>query len=794
MKMGLSGDCVGVAAVWGAAVRFGAAVLVLGAVTLMGCDEPDPVLLLTVSAETRVESYDLVVVDRENRQVVLRRIGEPVDSDNPLRDISEPGQALRLALDFDRPGRYLVHMVGRSMSATQIATKVLEIKGLVRRSVTLISLEGLDVDGDGFLSREACQLLESPNMDCEENDCDDGDPTVNPLAVDVCGNGLDEDCDGLDRPCVDADFDGSPVGEDCDDNDPQRFPGNPEGPNLCPSAKHPFGLLEARCDDGIDQDCDGVDPICEVDADCDGSPAREDCDESNPDIHPGAVEVCGNGIDENCIDGPDDGCLSCDLDGDGFQRDDPATGCPTMDYPADLEIDCDDNDAGVFPGITDLCGGMEGGSAPCAAYHLCDGRDNDCDQEVDEGCPDPACDVDADGFMPAGACNPPVGQEDCDDNDAMIYPGAPDICGDMVAQNCNADLPCEGDLDSDGYDSTTDCDENNDAVNPGATEVCNGIDDDCDGLIDEGNPDVLGNPIGDQYCNDSSFGLCADPAGAGRCICSRLTASSAPLPADRVMCAGEDLAASASPRCFFAPQPEPEQCDTVDHDCNGVSDAPDGDNLLELGDPCAPDQGVCVAGTVLGCDLTHETDGLINIHFVCSADTVGPQPEQCNGFDDNCNGVVPLRELDPDGDGLMVCSGCAGLALASGIVGCNDCAADDGNQGECLGATPDCCYEQCVDLQSNFSHCGTCDHACSTFRATTCQGGQCLCGGEPECGAGTRCDADECVCDKSSCPLGCCEAGVCYSPPSAHHCEVLGKACTDCGSQSLCNPLNGKCL
>lgn len=92
---------------------------------------------------------------------------------------------------------------------------------------------------------------------------------------------------------MDRDGDGYSAEEgDCDDNDPGRGPAEPE-----------------ICGDGIDQDCDGVDATCEnEDRDGDGhAPLDGDCDDDDPSIHPRAEEICGDGIDQNC-NGEDPPC------------------------------------------------------------------------------------------------------------------------------------------------------------------------------------------------------------------------------------------------------------------------------------------------------------------------------------------------------------------------------------------------------------------------------------------------------------------------------------------------------
>ena len=82
-----------------------------------------------------------------------------------------------------------------------------------------------------------------------------------------------------------------------------------------------------QCGDGTDNDCRGGDVVC-GDLDGDGFAAPQDCDESNPNINPAAIENCIDDIDENC-----DGDIFCDLDGDGVLSD----------------VDCDDNDPQRFP-------------------------------------------------------------------------------------------------------------------------------------------------------------------------------------------------------------------------------------------------------------------------------------------------------------------------------------------------------------------------------------------------------------------------------------------------------------
>ena len=282
---------------------------------------------------------------------------------------------------------------------------------------------------------------------CGGDDCDDSNSAVRPGAAEICGDGIDQDCDGSDEQCPCPDADGDTFtdiacgGDDCND-------GN--------FSIHP-GAVDA-CGDGIDQDCDGHDTPCAcADADNDGyqdaSCGGNDCIDTDPNIHPGATDTCGDGIDQDCS-GADTPCDCPDADSDGHQ--DQSCGGD----------DCDDSDNTIYPGATDTCDdGVD---------QDCDGHDTPCD------CPD----ADNDGYKDA-AC----GGDDCEDGSSFIHPGAEEICSDGVDQDCDGkDLPCSScmDNDGDGYLSVDcggdDCDDENPNINPAAIESCDdGIDQNCDG-------------------------------------------------------------------------------------------------------------------------------------------------------------------------------------------------------------------------------------------------------------------------------------------------------------------------
>lgn len=268
---------------------------------------------------------------------------------------------------------------------------------------------------------------------------------------------------------TDNDGDGYCTPQDCNDNSPNINPGAEED---C------FDTRDNDCDtfvDEADPDCGGC-----PDADGDGYPSAScggnDCNDGNAGVHPGATELCSNGVDDDCdtlIDAADPSCGGgCpDADSDGY----PAASCGGTD--------CNDLVAAIHPGAPEDC---------------LDGRDNDCDGLVDGD--DPSCggcaDNDGDGF-PSAAC----GGSDCDDGNAAVNPGAPEGCGNGIDDDCDTlidgtDPDCQGcppedpDADGDGFCASVDCDDSNPTIHPGAEEDCgNGLDDDCDTFIDQADAD-----------------------------------------------------------------------------------------------------------------------------------------------------------------------------------------------------------------------------------------------------------------------------------------------------------------
>ena len=370
--------------------------------------------------------------------------------------------------------------------------------------------EGLaiDQDGDGF--SVGCETDPEHSGDV---DCDDQDPNNFPFNAEVCDN-RDQDCDGFidEGLAIDQDGDGFSVGcetdpehsgdVDCDDQDPNNFPFNAE---VCDDRDQD---CDGFIDEGlaIDQDGDGFSVGCETDPEHSGD---VDCDDQDPNNFPFNAEVCDN-RDQDC-DGFIDEGLAIDQDGDGF-----SVGCET-DPEHSGDVDCDDQDPNNFPFNAEVC----------------DDRDQDCDGFIDEGL---ALDSDSDGFSVGCETDEsnPILIADCNDSDASVYPGQAETC-DGRDEDCDQIIDEGLALDADGdqhavgclTDSTNslpidDCNDQNGSIHPGQQEVCDSIDQDCDELVDEGlgmdnDSDNHGDPqscLSDETLGGIPFDDCDDANGS----------------------------------------------------------------------------------------------------------------------------------------------------------------------------------------------------------------------------------------------------------------------------------------
>jgi len=538
--------------------------------------------------------------------------------------------------------------------------------------------EGFDIDQDTFT---VCGPDGQPGT--EDDDCDDNDSAVNPAAVELTCDGIDNDCDAGSEDEPDQDADGFTICEDCDDGDATLDLSDADGDG--------YSTCDGDCDDNdpllnlddadgdgdstCDGDCDdaaGTLNLDDVDADgfstCDG-----DCDDGDGAVNPAGEEVACDGIDNDCDPGTAD---EPDGDGDGYS----------------LCEDCDDAESSVHPGQTET---------------YCDAVDNDCDPgTVDEP------DQDADGDTVCDDCDdgdPSLNlgdldgdlystcTGDCDDGNAAVHPGAAELCSGLD-EDCDGDvLLSEVDADGDGYLECAECDDSDPALNLDDADgdgysTCDGDCDDGHAGLHPGDADGDGWSTCDGDCSDADWDLNLDDADGdgystcdGDCDDSDATLDVADADSDGVTSCDGDCD-DDEPTVYPGAA---EICDGLDNNCSGSipqdESDDDGDGAAECEGDCDDSdasfniddsdgdgydtcEGDCDDGDA---DLNLEdldADG----HDTCGGDCDDTEAsiypgavERCNGLDDDCDGGVPADETDGDADGYRVCE--------------DDCDDGDGN-------------------------------------------------------------------------------------------------------------------
>ncbi len=512
--------------------------------------------------------------------------------------------------------------------------------------------DGLDNDCDGAadqgLGQTTCGLGQCVNTveNCIQGVPQECDPLLG-WAPEVC-DGLDNDCNGVEDDGIPPMLCG--LGQ-CAHEAPACVGGVPQ------ECDHFLGAQEESCD-GLDNDCDGLTDEglpqlqcglgqCqhELAACIDG--VEQQCDP----MEGASPEVC-DGLDNDCDGAVDDGVLTRyyrDADQDGFGNPDEFVDACTQPagYLQDSQ-DCDDSTNAIKPGATEIC----------------DGKDQNCNGQVDEGTLKTYyLDEDKDGYgaasKPTLACVLPAGASvlstDCDDSDKMIFPGSVEIC-DGKDQDCDGSID-EGvqatyyrDMDGDGFGNPnvtsqacsaspgwvfnkTDCDDNNANRYPGAIEVCDYVDNDCDGIVDEAvkNTYYLDSD-GDGYgTNTSTIQACEAPQGyvsvTGDCNDSR-----------------NDVSPGST-----------EVCDGIDNDCDSAID----ENVKTMFFRDADGDGYGAASpTTLACAAP---PGYVSNSLDCNDASNSSYPgaaEVCDGVDNDCDGTVDegvkttfYRDVDSDGYG-----------------------------------------------------------------------------------------------------------------------------------------------
>ncbi|MCB9729139.1 MAG: hypothetical protein H6746_11760 [Deltaproteobacteria bacterium] len=555
--------------------------------------------------------------------------------------------------------------------------------------------DGEDEDCDGETDEDAAL---PPAPTCGEGAC----ATVGTIQcvsgtlVETCepGNTDVEICDGVDNDC-----DGET------DEDPQMADPEPCGVGACAA------VGTVSCIEGEEiQTCVAGDPTPEL---CDG--VDNDCDGAiDEDVQLPAPPTCGLGACRavgtvSCVDGAlvetcqalrgsAEVCDAIDNDCDGDTDEDvelpPAPTC---------------GQGGCFVQGTSQClrGEIVTSCVPGRAHpEQCDGVDNDCDGETDEDAalpPAPTCGqgacaatgtVSCEGGEVVQSCE--AGQpgaetcngvdDDCDgDTDEDVVLGPAPTCGEGACATTGT-IACVGGEVVESCEATT-----------ATPETCNGVDDDCDGAIDE--DVVLGAP---------------PTCGEGACAAT-----------GTIACVGGEVVESCEPGAGG-----PEACNGIDDDCDG-----DTDEDVVLGAPPTCGEGACAATGTIAC---------VGGEVVESCEPGAGRPEACNGIDDDCDGDtdedVVLGAPPTCGEGVCAATGTIACVGGEVVESCEPGAIGDAHDG-CDGVDSDCDGETDEDFVGEQTECGV--GACAGRGVTACLDGAVV----DSCRIGEPAD-DDATCDE----------------------------------------------
>ncbi len=543
----------------------------------------------------------------------------------------------------------------------------------------------------------------SGSMRCIDGVCKHSEQPVECAGV-VCDPGqvcVDGQCLADD---TDYDGDGYTIMDDCDDTDPDVYPGAAEVCNERDDDCDGYTDEDSPCDP--DQVCIDGQCVEEItDEDGDGYTISDDCDDTDPDVNPGAAEVC-NEKDDDC-DGYTDEDLFCGEDCEPV--DEPPASTPPADCDATTPCEscyvyestnyyCRKQDQGEYAWLAipqatpcnsanhcqtltceddqhwhcdSLVGQYVAGQVPTDDPETCNGVDDDCDGQTDEAGVEDSCDEWANASV---TCTDGVCQYTCNPgfhacSDVCLEDTSPDSCG----SRCTPCLPPDN---ADAVCSAGECDFE---CRPGHlrdSEVCVPCNDDQACGID-----CAPCTGGTNCCGDGCYDLLADPLNCGAC--------DAPCPsAADTCCQGDGCCSSARPQCCGS-----GCCYAADQCCPGDS----GDYCCETGGTCCTDhccpavspnccgQYCCYAGQrccpgVYCCDV----DETCCTDHCCPSD----RPYCCN------LGCCPPTHPNCCSDGCCVLGSpvcCGAGCCADGTTCCND-------QYCCSPTYPHCCPDGCCQL------------------------------------------------------------------------------------------------
>ena len=306
---------------------------------------------------------------------------------------------------------------------------------------------------------DVCDPDDDNDGTLDEQDCEPFNKNVYPGHEEYC-NGLDDNCNGEIDEGYGPDYDGNGVPDACEGDEDEDGDGIVTPEDNCPLVPNPMQE---------NNDWDDMGDACDPDDDNDLYLDDDDCDPFDPEIHPGADEPC-DGKDNNCNGKADEGYP--DQNGNGIpdcmeppDNDPDGDGCPD-------EIDCDPYDPEIGECLDEWC----------------DGKDNNCNFEVDEGYPDTDSDAQAD-CVDTDDDNDQI--LDVNDNCPKTYnPNQMDSDGDGFGDICDGGCWLEADQqwdkDCDGWSDELDCEPYDPEIHPGANELCDDVDNNCNWQIDEG--------------------------------------------------------------------------------------------------------------------------------------------------------------------------------------------------------------------------------------------------------------------------------------------------------------------